>query len=222
MSTQITATGGEREPQQNPSTGRNPSSGGFFSLYKSGQGYWTRLGTALGAAAVIIFIAWFIFDETRVFPALTGSSRRYAIAALVVGVLSLVAWWLMNAPRRAQFIIDTDSEMKKVNWASWPELVGSTRVVIFFMLLTAVTLFIFDVPFNAMFYSIGVWHTFDTYAGIATGYLLAIVLLAVGAALVRGTGEGKSHKVAGILSLLIGAFALVAWIIVTMRMNRGS
>lgn len=212
MSTQITATGGEGESR------RNSSGGGFFSLYKSGQGYWTRLGTAIGAAAVILFIGWFVFTETTVFPALSASSRRYAVAAGVVALLSLVAWWLMNGPRRAQFIIDTDSEMKKVNWATWPELVGSTRVVVFFMLLTAFTLFIFDTQFHAFFYGLGVWHiAFADYAGIGTGLILSLVLVTVGIALLRGGGEGNSHKTSGLITLIIGLAALVAWVMYTVH-----
>lgn len=215
MSTQITATGGDGEPR------RNTSGGGFFSLYKSGQGYWTRLGTALGAAAVIIFIAWFAFDETRIFPSLTASSRRYAVAAAVVGVLALFAWWLMNAPKRGQFLIDTDSEMKKVNWATWPELVGSTKVVVFFMLLTALTLFIFDTQFHAFFFSLGVWHIpFADYAGIGTGLILSLVLITVGVALLRGGGEGNSHKLSGTLSLVVGLAALAAWAMFTVHTLR--
>lgn len=206
MSTQITATSGDGEPR------RKTSGGGFFSLYKSGQGYWTRLGTAIGAAAIILFMAWFVFDESRVFESLGSSSRRYLLAAGVVAVLALVTWWLMNAPRRAQFLIDTDSELKKVNWAGWSELVGSTRVVVFFMLLMALTLFIFDTQFHAFFYGLGVWHIpFAEYAGIITGAVLAFVLIVVGAALLKG-GETKVSRTSGILCLVVGLAALAIWI----------
>ena len=214
MSTQITATGGDSEPR------RKAGGGGFFSLYKSGQGYWTRLGAAIGAAGIILFIGWFTFTETTVFPALTAASRRYAVAAVVVGLLALVTWWVMNAPRRAQFLVDTDSEMKKVNWASWPELVGSTRVVVFFMLLTALTLFIFDVQFNALFYSLGVWHIpFAEYAGIATGFVLSAIMLVVGFTLLKG-GESKASKTAAVITLTVGLAAFIAWTLFTIHTVR--
>ena len=214
MSTQITTTNGESEPR------RKSVGGGFFSLYKSGQGYWTRLGTAIGAAAVILFIGWFAFTEASVFTALTASSRRYAVAAGVVALLSLVAWWLMNRPRHAQFIIDTDSEMKKVNWATWSELVGSTRVVVFFMLLTAFTLFTFDTQFHSFFYGLGVWHIpFADYAGIATGAILSLVLISVGLGLLKG-GEGKAAKLSGVISLAAGSAALIAWLVFTIHTLR--
>ena len=44
----------------------------------------------------------------------------------------------MNKPTNVDFLIATDSEMKKVNWTSRKELIGSTKVVIVFMFLIAV------------------------------------------------------------------------------------
>ena len=44
----------------------------------------------------------------------------------------------MNKPANVDFLIATDSEMKKVNWTSRKELIGSTKVVILFMFLIAV------------------------------------------------------------------------------------
>src|SRR3712207_7866772 len=44
---------------------------------------------------------------------------------------------LMNKPANVDFLIATDSEMKKVNWTSRRELIGSTKVVIVFMFLIA-------------------------------------------------------------------------------------
>src|SRR5215212_10096528 len=35
--------------------------GGFFSLYKPGQGYWTRMGTAAAGALLIALLARFIY-----------------------------------------------------------------------------------------------------------------------------------------------------------------
>jgi preprotein translocase SecE subunit len=49
--------------------------------------------------------------------------------------------------------------MKKVNWTSKKELIGSTKVVIIFMLLIAFLLFGFDVVFGYFFHLIGVLQT---------------------------------------------------------------
>jgi preprotein translocase subunit SecE len=62
----------------------------------------------------------------------------------------------MNRPTNADFLIATDSEMKKVNWTSRKDLIGSTRVVIAFMFLIAFFLFAVDVIFGYFFYLIDV------------------------------------------------------------------
>jgi preprotein translocase subunit SecE len=49
------------------------------------------------------------------------------------------------------FLIATDSEMKKVNWTTRAELMGSTKVVIFFVLLISAFLFMLDVIFGYFF-----------------------------------------------------------------------
>ena len=46
--------------------------------------------------------------------------------------------------------------MKKVNWTSRRELIGSTKVVIIFMFLIAFLLFAFDIVFGYLFYFLNV------------------------------------------------------------------
>src|SRR4051812_14424716 len=40
-----------------------PAGTGFFHIYKSGQGYWTRMGTAGGAALLGLLSANFLYRE---------------------------------------------------------------------------------------------------------------------------------------------------------------
>jgi preprotein translocase SecE subunit len=49
--------------------------------------------------------------------------------------------------------------MKKVNWTSRQELMGSTKVVILFMFVIAAFLFAMDLFFGYVFYLIGVLKT---------------------------------------------------------------
>ena len=207
MSIEASAAG-PNEPRRTQAAERTK----LFAIYKPGQGYWTRLGSALGIGAVLLFIAWFIYRELAILPFFEGNARRFIASAILVVILTLVAQWIMNGPKRAQFLIDTDSEMKKVNWASWPELIGSTRVVIFFMLLTALFLFIFDTQYHAFFYGLTVWHIpFEKFAGVITGLLLSATLIAIGLGLLRQTGEGEA-KTSGTIVTAIGAVILVAWL----------
>jgi preprotein translocase subunit SecE len=131
--------------------------GGFFTIYKSGQGYWTRMGTALSAALLGLLTAWFLFANLKlVIPTGPGGHTRtgliLGIVIVVLALYSLLVWWIMNRPGNADFLIATDSEMKKVNWTSREELIGSTKVVIAFMFLMAIFIFAADILFGYLFY----------------------------------------------------------------------
>ena len=145
--------GGERPPERRATGG-----GGFFSIYKKGQGYWTRMGTAIGAALLGILITWQIYAQVPRFFSDTVRGQRVAlvIATVFALVYTFFAWRLMNKPGNVDFLIATDGEMKKVNWTSRRELIGSTKVVILFMFAIAIILFVLDLLFNTVFYSIRV------------------------------------------------------------------
>ena len=148
---------------------------GFFTIYKSGQGYWTRMGTAAAAGLLALLTMGFIYRELPVYLAaaftpsnlstLTQADQTAAVnhaaslshnltlaicAAFLVG-FSLLTFIIMNKPTNADFMIATASEMKKVNWTSRKELIGSTKVVIGFMFLIAFLLFGLDVVFGYFF-----------------------------------------------------------------------
>ncbi len=137
---------------------------GYFAIYKKGQGYWTRMGTAAGALLLggltaynlYVYLPVLIHFDTT--PA--GQSHAHRVAAVVASLFvvgfAALAWWLMNKKDNVDFLIATDSEMKKVNWTSRKELIGSTKVVIVFMFLIAIFLFAVDILFGYLFHVIGV------------------------------------------------------------------
>jgi preprotein translocase subunit SecE len=136
--------------------------GGFFHIYKKGQGYWTRMGTAGAALLIGLLTARFLYHNLPVWLGGMGVPQGqtkpvaiYIITGLLVAY-GLLVFWLMNKPANADFLIATDSEMKKVNWTSRRELIGSTKVVIGFMFLVALLLFVFDIVFGYLFYFMGV------------------------------------------------------------------
>jgi len=150
-------SGGGGGPQP-PVVETGGGEGGFFSIYKKGQGYWTRLGTAIGAAIIGILAAVFAYDQ--LFSSnLVGRSAAMGIAGIVLAIYAGVVFWLTNKPRNVDFLIATDSEMKKVNWTSRKELIGSTKVVILFMFFIAIALFVIDVLFGYFFQLIKVLET---------------------------------------------------------------
>jgi preprotein translocase subunit SecE len=135
---------------------------GFFHIYKPGQGYWTRMGTVLGALLIGGLTVNFLYHHMPIWVQGAGVAPAKAkevtigVIAALFAVFALLVFWLINKPTNADFLIATDSEMKKVNWTSRKELIGSTKVVILFMFLIAFMLFAFDIVFGYLFYAIGV------------------------------------------------------------------
>jgi len=143
----------KRAPESRPA--RSQPRHGFFTIYKSGQGYWTRMCTAGGAVLIAGLTAQFVYSRTvGHFPNQRG--MVFGIALAVFAALCLFSWWIINKPGNADFLIATDTEMKKVNWTSREELIGSTKVVILFMFLIAIILFVIDILFGYLFYFAGV------------------------------------------------------------------
>jgi preprotein translocase subunit SecE len=146
---------------RSPSTRTAADSSGFFAIYKKGHGYWTRMGTAAGAAIVGLLSAQFFYQQVPVWlasraSASTAHNLAIGVAAGFFVVYGLLAWWLMNKPTNADFLIATDGEMKRVNWTSRKELIGSTKVVILFMFFIAAILFTIDIVFGYFFWFIQV------------------------------------------------------------------
>ncbi len=145
---------GDRSPK-GPERASTGNGSGFFTIYKKGQGYWTRMGTAGAAALIGLLTVYNIFHLGPMFG--VDDKRVLAISAGVFGIAFVVlVAWLMNKPTNAEFLIATDSEMKKVNWTSRKELIGSTKVVIGFMFIVALFLFGVDQLFQTFFYLIDV------------------------------------------------------------------
>jgi preprotein translocase SecE subunit len=154
-----------REKQQPQPQRRAEAGPGFFHIYKPGQGYWTRMGTAGAAALIAALAAHFLYQYMHIWLAKMGMSAEaarptsiYIIAGLLIA-FGLFVWYMMNKPSNADFLIATDSEMKKVNWTSRKELIGSTKVVIIFMFLIAFLLFAFDIIFGYLFFFLDVLKT---------------------------------------------------------------
>ena len=178
MATDVAAAGGaserradedredrDRRPSQSPEPRPDRAAGhGFFAIYKKGQGYWTRMGTAMGVALLGGLTAYNLYVWMPVLMNLGSSpdalnrERQIAagVAAVFFALFAVLAWRAMNKPSNVDFLIATDSEMKKVNWTSRRELIGSTKVVIVFMFLIAFFLFGIDIVFSYFFYLIDV------------------------------------------------------------------
>jgi preprotein translocase subunit SecE len=137
----------------------------FFRVYKPGQGYYTRLGTALGAGIIILFTGYFVWKQAPLLVnafSIPKNYERYFQLGCVLAVVLIMGsftWWMTNKPKSVNFLSEVDSEMKRVNWATRAEWIGSTRIVIIFMLLITALLFAYDIIFRNFFYLIGVLKT---------------------------------------------------------------
>jgi preprotein translocase SecE subunit len=160
---QIPAQPSNAVPPKSPPPPRASSSDGkpgYFTIYKKGQGYWTRMGTLMGAIIVAALVAKFFYQQGGAwFTDSEGHPRTnfiYVFCGIFVALFMSIALHIMNKPNVVEFLIATDSEMKKVNWTSRAELLGSTKVVIFFMLLMSFVMFFFDIFFGYVFYILNI------------------------------------------------------------------
>ncbi|MGA2094633.1 MAG: preprotein translocase subunit SecE [Sedimentisphaerales bacterium] len=95
-----------------------------FSIYKNGQGKYTRMGTA-GGGALLAAIGCLQLYRT-----LDASDVGLWVETMVPVVIFLAA----------DFMIASEGEMKKVNWSSKQEIIVSTVVVISVVVILAVLL----------------------------------------------------------------------------------
>lgn len=78
-----------------------------------------------------------------------------AAVVLLLGAF-LTYYFVASRPSSVDFLIATDGEMKKVNWSTRKDILGSTGVVIFASFFIAALLFGFDLIFKTVFQAIGV------------------------------------------------------------------
>jgi preprotein translocase subunit SecE len=112
--------------------------------------------SAVGAGVLLLGGAAWLWRELEV---LRSENAIYIRAGIVVGLLVALGglvWWVFNKPRVVDFMIATESEMKKVNWPSRREIIGSTWIVICGTLLIAFLLFAVDMLFARLFSGIGI------------------------------------------------------------------
>ena len=131
-------------------------------IYKKGQGYWTRLMSAIALGMLVLMGAvwlWELLAQLRI-----GTVQQvYIQAAGAVILLAVAGWlgyWLIGCkPRVVDFMIATEGEMKKVNWSTRREIIGSTWIVIGLTVFIAALLFFYDLIFQWFFRFIDVLET---------------------------------------------------------------
>jgi preprotein translocase SecE subunit len=128
--------------------GKEPSRG--FSVYKAGQGYYTRLGSVVGVSLISLLGLLWAWDYLKLVK-ISGVNPLYVAAggAIAIGALvTLFTYYLVFVkPRTVDFLIATEGEMKKVNWSTRREIVGSTTAVIFTAFFLALFCWVLEIVF---------------------------------------------------------------------------
>ena len=131
-------------------------------IYKQGQGYWVRLMSAIGFGLLSLMgVAW-LWDQVNGIQ--IGDIEPVFVSAAVTIIVMLacgsIGYYLIGRkPRMVDFMIATEGEMKKVNWSTRREVVGSTILVILLTLFIALFCQIADLGFSAFFQWAGVLDT---------------------------------------------------------------
>jgi len=125
-------------------------------MHKSGEGYWTRTMTAIAAGLIAFFGAYWIWEiliSVRfgdIPPEYVGGAAALLIFAVSGG---LIYFFVGKNPRSVDFLVATEAEMKKVNWSTRREIIGSTQVVLMLAFFIASLAFVCD----RVFFFLMVW-----------------------------------------------------------------
>ena len=131
-------------------------------IYKQGQGYWVRLMSGIGFGLLVMMGVVWLWDQ------LSGVQIgdvepvyiQGGIAVITVTICGLIGYHLIGRkPKLVEFMIATEGEMRKVNWSTRREVVGSTILVILLTLFIALFCQVADLGFSAFFQWAGVLDT---------------------------------------------------------------
>ena len=127
------------------------------AIYKNGQGYWTRMISAAGFGHLLAQGTFWIWSKLGSGGTATQKYVAGSLALAFLAVLGGLAFWLLGRNvRTVDFLVATEAEMKKVNWSTRREVMGSTGVVITTMFAIAIFCFVCDRAFAWGFLQIGV------------------------------------------------------------------
>lgn len=130
-----------------------------LEFYKKGQGFYTRVGTAIGVGILMILGCWSLYLKLEGLTMASAQAKawiRAGIPAVLLLVLAWIAYKVLNSPRVADFMIATEGEMKKVSWSTKKEIITSTKVVIVTVIIMSAILAGVDVGFMWLFEKMGV------------------------------------------------------------------
>ena len=122
----------------------------MWRIYKEGQGRWARgilvAVVMLGAVFALKQLHGYLSpDEEWSSTWLYGIDWRFLVHGPILVLAAWLSLWLFNRPSTADFLIDTEGELKnKVTWPSKKEEVNASLVVVVTVLILSVYIFGID------------------------------------------------------------------------------
>ena len=122
-----------------------------MKIYKQGQGYWTRMLTALATGMLVLAGVVWLWQKLDVYQWDKIIFVQAGLAVVIIAVFGTIVFrWVGVKPKSVDFMIATEGEMKKVNWPTRKEVVGSTWVVICCVFLLVAVLLFADVAWQGI------------------------------------------------------------------------
>ena len=132
------------------------------ALYKPNQGYYVRLCSAIAFGTIVLLGGAWLWRQLDVVSmgedaAIEKVYVQAGAALIFVAFFALIGYWLIGRkPASVDFLIACEGEMKKVNWSTRREIMGSTWAVIGLTFFIAIFCFGFDLIFQWIFKNMGV------------------------------------------------------------------
>ncbi|MEQ8763372.1 MAG: preprotein translocase subunit SecE [Planctomycetota bacterium] len=138
-----------------------------MAVYKKDQGIYARRTALWLLVLLLLWGAFRLYVWFSGFAALKASNMgeipltdvklnwAFAIAAIIFAAAVFGCAKLLNRPKLADLMIDTEQEMKKVTWPTFNDAVNSSVIVIVTVIIFAVFLSVantlYELVFDAMF-----------------------------------------------------------------------
>ncbi|MDF1702687.1 MAG: preprotein translocase subunit SecE [Planctomycetota bacterium] len=137
-----------------------------LEIYKKGQGTKARVTAYVLLGLLVLFGAYACHGEFNTVGRGVGLPVSDALSDLpVIGALTwmklisigvffvgmVLVHLFLNKPGSADLMIDTEQEMRKVSWPSWPEVKSASLVVVVVTFVFGLSLFAFDKALQGLF-----------------------------------------------------------------------
>lgn len=131
-------------------------------IYKQGQGYYTRWISAVCFGLLFAMGAVWLWNVLKTMH-VAGIEPVYFAGGGALLMCALGGFMIYQYIGRKQNVVDfmiaVEGEMKKVNWSTRKEILGSTWVVIGFTIIIAIFCFVIDLGYASFFRAINVLDT---------------------------------------------------------------